>query len=148
MIYDRLNVASGFLGPKGVIYSSIDANERRSLEGAMDKVFGAENRVEEIIWVQNTTKAPCRILMPNYNFEIEMAARWKVGHRSFGTFVAERLFLVKKLRRRVIAVSGLKSYLSLLGSLRKLEQLLGPSTLSQVIMDGASKLFATVPIAP
>ncbi len=74
MIYDRLDMAKSFLGPKGVIYSSIDANERKALEGAMEKVFGAANRVEEIIWVQNTTKSQSPTYSNNHEY-VEVFAR-------------------------------------------------------------------------
>lgn len=74
MIYDRLGASHRFLSEKGVIYSSIDANERKGLEGAMQAVFGEDNRVEEIIWVQNTTKSQSPTYSNNHEY-IEVFAR-------------------------------------------------------------------------
>ena len=56
MIEDRLALAKGFLDPSGVLFASIDDNERPRLERLLTDTFGASNRVEELIWAQNTTK--------------------------------------------------------------------------------------------
>ena len=60
MMHDRLNVTATVLSENGVLYSSIDENESNHLEQLMSRVFGRNNRVEDIIWAQNTTdnKAP------------------------------------------------------------------------------------------
>lgn len=74
MIYDRLELAHGFLAKKGVLFASIDANERRNLESALEGVFKRENRVEEIVWVQNTTKNQSPTYSTNHEY-IEVYAR-------------------------------------------------------------------------
>lgn len=74
MIYDRLELAHGFLAPKGVLFASIDANERRNLESALENVFKRENRVEEIIWAQNTTKNQSPTYSTNHEY-VEVFAR-------------------------------------------------------------------------
>ncbi|MBV2264502.1 MAG: hypothetical protein KUL79_13245 [Thauera sp.] len=56
MMADRLALARPLLGPHGVLFASIDDKERLSLERLLADTFGAENRVEELIWAQNTTK--------------------------------------------------------------------------------------------
>ena len=74
MIYDRLELAHGFLAKKGVLFASIDANERRNLESALETVFKRENRVEEIIWAQNTTKNQSPTYSTNHEY-VEVFAR-------------------------------------------------------------------------
>ena len=74
MAQDRISAAYPFFGPKGVLYASIDANEQRGLQCAMENTFGAENRVEEIIWVQNSTKSQSPTYSNNHEY-IEVYAR-------------------------------------------------------------------------
>jgi adenine-specific DNA-methyltransferase len=74
MIQDRVTAAVPLLSPKGVLYASIDDKERRHLEHALDQAFGRENRVEEIIWVQNTTKNQSPTYSTNHEY-VEVYAR-------------------------------------------------------------------------
>lgn len=74
MIDERLRACYPLLSQKGVLFSSIDAGERNRLEHALDGVFGNSNRVEEIVWVQNTTKNQSPTYSTNHEF-IEVYAR-------------------------------------------------------------------------
>jgi len=74
MLQDRLAACHPLLAPKGVLFSSIDDKERRHLEFALDDVFGRENRVEEIIWVQNTTKNQSPTYSTNHEY-VEVYAK-------------------------------------------------------------------------
>ena len=74
MIEDRLILNRQLMTQNGVIYASIDANERVNLELIMSDVFGRNNRVEEIIWVQNTTKNQSPTYSTNHEY-IEVFAR-------------------------------------------------------------------------
>ena len=74
MIQDRVAAAVPLLGAKGVLYASIDDKERRHLEFALDSAFGRDNRVEEIIWVQNTTKNQSPTYSTNHEY-VEVYAR-------------------------------------------------------------------------
>lgn len=74
MLQDRLAAAYPLLCSKGVLFSSIDDKERRHLEFALDDVFGRGNRVEEIIWVQNTTKNQSPTYSTNHEY-VEVYAR-------------------------------------------------------------------------
>ncbi|MDZ4313771.1 MAG: site-specific DNA-methyltransferase [Azonexus sp.] len=56
MMEDRLVLAKEFLGPTGVLFASIDDKERLPLERLLGETFGTGNRVEELIWAQNSTK--------------------------------------------------------------------------------------------
>ena len=77
MIQDRVNATVPLLSQKGVLYASIDDKERRHLEFALDASFGRENRIEEIIWVQNTTKNQSPTYSTNHEY-VEVYARNKV----------------------------------------------------------------------
>lgn len=50
MIYTRLKVARDLLTDDGVIFISIDDNEEKNLRNICDEIFGAENRIETIVW--------------------------------------------------------------------------------------------------
>lgn len=50
MIYPRLKVARDLLTDDGVIFISIDDNEEKKLRNICDEIFGAENRIETIVW--------------------------------------------------------------------------------------------------
>jgi adenine-specific DNA-methyltransferase len=74
MLQDRLDLCHGLFEPKGVLFSSIDDKERRHLEFALDRTFDRGNRVEEIIWVQNTTKNQSPTYSTNHEY-VEVYAR-------------------------------------------------------------------------
>jgi len=74
MVQDRLELARGYLSSKGVIFASIDAVERGNLETTLNNTFGIENRVEELIWVQNTTKNRSPTYSTNHEY-VEVYAR-------------------------------------------------------------------------
>jgi adenine-specific DNA-methyltransferase len=63
LMHDRLHALKPLLPDNGAIFVSIDKAERTVLEHAMDAVFGAENRVEELIWSMNTNNSQ----VPNYS---------------------------------------------------------------------------------
>ena len=54
MMNDRLALSRQLLGQRGALFSSINEIERTNLELVLKQVFGAENRVEEIIWARDT----------------------------------------------------------------------------------------------
>ena len=76
MIRDRLGLAHPLLADDGVLFSSIDGIERQSLEEALNQCFGVENKVEEIIWVQNTTKNQSPTYSTNHEY-VEVYAKDK-----------------------------------------------------------------------
>jgi adenine-specific DNA-methyltransferase len=55
MIKDRLMAGHRLLEKLGVLFASIDENEQIGLSLALSSVFGRQNRVEELIWAQNST---------------------------------------------------------------------------------------------
>uniref|UniRef100_D5X2P0 site-specific DNA-methyltransferase (adenine-specific) n=1 Tax=Thiomonas intermedia (strain K12) TaxID=75379 RepID=D5X2P0_THIK1 len=74
MMADRLALAKPLLGTHGVLFASIDDKERLSLERLLADTFGAENRVEELIWAQNTTKNQSPTYSTNHEY-VEVFAR-------------------------------------------------------------------------
>lgn len=74
MMTDRLAMAKPFLGSHGVLFASIDDKERLSLERLLAETFGAENRVEELIWAQNSTKNQSPTYSTNHEY-VEVFAR-------------------------------------------------------------------------
>lgn len=68
MIRERLSAAYPLVSKDGVLFSSIDAIERANLEQALNQVFGENNRVEEIIWAQNTTKNQSPTYSTNHEY--------------------------------------------------------------------------------
>ena len=56
MMADRLQLAHALLNRDGVLFASSDDKERTQLETLLKETFGAGNRVEELIWAQNSTK--------------------------------------------------------------------------------------------
>lgn len=50
MMYPRLRLLREFLREDGVIAVSVDENEHRHLTLLMDELFGANNRIETLIW--------------------------------------------------------------------------------------------------
>lgn len=63
LMYDRLAALKSMLTIDGAIFVSIDKVERTLLEHMMNLVFGAENRIEELVWAMNTNKGQA----PNYS---------------------------------------------------------------------------------
>ncbi|MGE5481423.1 MAG: site-specific DNA-methyltransferase [Bacteroidota bacterium] len=63
MMHDRIDWLWRTLTRDGAIFVSIDKTERTVLEHILDGIFGAENRVEELIWAMNTNNSQ----VPNYS---------------------------------------------------------------------------------
>ncbi len=74
LMYDRLVALKPTLTMDGAIFVSIDKVERTVLEHAMDSVFGAENRVEELIWAMNTNNSQAPNYSTNHEY-VEVYAR-------------------------------------------------------------------------
>jgi adenine-specific DNA-methyltransferase len=66
MMQDRVALARELLRPDGLFFASIDAYERNHLNWLLDTVFGAANRVEELVWAQNTTHSQSPLYSTNH----------------------------------------------------------------------------------
>jgi adenine-specific DNA-methyltransferase len=74
MIHDRLKLAYPLLSKNGVLFASIDDKERTQLENQLKQIFGTGNRVEELIWAQNTNKNKSPTYSTNHEY-VEVFAR-------------------------------------------------------------------------
>ena len=74
MMADRLAMAKNFLNTHGVLFASIDDKERLTLERLLGETLGPENRVEELIWAQNSTKNQSPTYSNNHEY-VEVFAR-------------------------------------------------------------------------
>ena len=74
MMRDRLEHARFVLQRRGALFSNIDENERDSLQAVLDEVFGRPNRIEELIWAQNTTHSQSPLYSTNHEY-IEVYVR-------------------------------------------------------------------------
>ena len=86
MIEERLKAARPLLTSNGVLFSSIDAIERNNLECTLNSVFDKTNRVEELIWVQNTTKNQSPTYSTNHEYIEAYAKNISVAKAEFSMF--------------------------------------------------------------
>jgi adenine-specific DNA-methyltransferase len=68
MMRDRIALGRALLKNSGVFYSNIDDKERLSLELTLDNVFGNNNKIEELIWMQNTTNNQAPMYSTNHEY--------------------------------------------------------------------------------
>ncbi|MEX1669077.1 site-specific DNA-methyltransferase [Zhongshania guokunii] len=68
MMESRLALSSKMLSELGVIFTSINEIERSQLERALASVFGDCNRVEELIWVQDTVSNNAPAYSTNHEY--------------------------------------------------------------------------------
>lgn len=54
MIYPRLKLARNLLKDDGVIFVSIDDSEQVNLKKVCDEIFGADNFIEQFVWIKKT----------------------------------------------------------------------------------------------
>lgn len=74
MMDDKLTLIKSYMTEASACFISIDKTERDSLLGALDNVFGRENRVEELIWVQNTNDGRAKTFSTNHEY-VEVYSR-------------------------------------------------------------------------
>jgi adenine-specific DNA-methyltransferase len=86
MIQERIGLAHGFLAEKGVIFASIDSNERTNLSLSFERTFGLENRVEELIWVQNSNKNQSPTYSTNHEYVLSFARNLDACKADYGMF--------------------------------------------------------------
>ena len=75
MMYPRLRLAANLLRDDGVIFISIDDNEVHNLKKLCDEVFGEENFVSELIWINNERGRSIDKYISNTNDFILMYAK-------------------------------------------------------------------------
>lgn len=68
MMNDKLALIRPLMTNASACFVSIDKAERDSLVAAMDNAFGKENRVEELIWIQNTNDGRAKTFSTNHEY--------------------------------------------------------------------------------
>lgn len=76
MMHERFTAFNSLLSDTGVIFCSINEIQRAHLDWCMQSVFGAENRVEELIWARDTVSNNSPAYSTNHEY-IEVFARSK-----------------------------------------------------------------------
>jgi adenine-specific DNA-methyltransferase len=74
MIKDRLELARHLLTTNGVHFASINEIERATLDWQLRQVYGAANRIEEVIWVRDTMSNNSPTYSTNHEY-VEVFAR-------------------------------------------------------------------------
>ncbi len=74
LMRDRLDLLRRILKDDGAIFVSIDKHERTILEYAMDSIFGRDNKIEELIWTQNTNDGRSPTYSTNHEY-VEVYAK-------------------------------------------------------------------------
>ena len=74
MMENRLVKSRNLLAEDGVLFSSISEIERTQLEHALRSCFGPKNRIEELIWVQDTVSNNAPAYSTNHEY-IEVFAK-------------------------------------------------------------------------
>lgn len=99
MMNDRLSLARDMMATNGVFFSSINEIQRDELSALCGDVFGKQNRVEEIIWVQDTVSNNSPAYSTNHEY-VEVFAKDRAAAES-----TEGMF--KEIRAGYLEVSEL-----------------------------------------
>jgi adenine-specific DNA-methyltransferase len=74
LMHNRTEKLHKLLNNNGAIFVSIDKVERTPLEHLLDTIFGKNNRIEELIWVQNTNDGKSPTYSTNHEY-VEVYAK-------------------------------------------------------------------------
>ena len=80
MIYPRLKVARDFLAEDGVIFISIDDNEKENLSKICDEIFGEDNFIASFPWRKRTAKT-------DVPFGISQDHEWIIAYARSASFI-------------------------------------------------------------
>lgn len=80
MIYPRLKVARDFLTDDGVIFISIDDNEKENLSKICDEIFGEDNFIASFPWRKRTAKT-------DVPFGISQDHEWIIAYARSASFI-------------------------------------------------------------
>lgn len=86
MMNDRLALVQKTMTPASACYVSIDKNERDSLVGVMNQAFGEYNKVEELIWIQNTNDGRAKTFSTNHEYIEVYAKDIKAAEEDYSLF--------------------------------------------------------------
>ena len=80
MIYPRLKVARDFLAEDGVVFISIDDNEKENLSKICDEIFGEDNFIASFPWRKRTAKT-------DVPFGISQDHEWIIAYARSASFI-------------------------------------------------------------
>lgn len=86
MMENRLRKIRNLMKENSACFVSIDKTERDSLLAAMDAVFGDENRVSELIWIQNTNDGRAKTFSTNHEYVEVYAKSLEITESDFNMF--------------------------------------------------------------
>ena len=86
MMYDRLGQLWRTLTKDGAIFVSIDKTERMVVQHVLDETFGADNRVEELIWAMNTNNSQAPNYSTNHEYVLVFAKHRPTAELDRGMF--------------------------------------------------------------
>src|ERR1700681_4040916 len=86
MMYDRLELLWRALAKDGAIFVSIDKTERTIVQHVLDEIFGADNRVEELIWAMNTNNSQAPNYSTNHEYVLVYAKHRPTAEKDRGMF--------------------------------------------------------------
>lgn len=127
MMYDRLQGLWHLLSENGAIFVSIDKTERTVVEHALDEIFGAHNRIEELIWVMNTNNSQAPAYSTNHEYVLVYARDRKAAESDRSMFrepkpgCEEVLALLNKLNPDYPPIETIESELKKLFEQHKIE---------------------------
>lgn len=122
LMRDRLKELSHLMSEDSAIFVSIDKAERQMLEHNLDAVFGQENKVEELIWIQNTNDGRSPTYSTNHEYVEVYAKNKPVVEADFNMFrepkpgLEEVMKLVRSLSSSYPSIKNIEASLSKLYS--------------------------------
>lgn len=125
LMRDRIGELSNFMSEDSAIFVSIDKAERTMLEHNLDSVFGKENKVEELIWIQNTNDGRSPTYSTNHEY-VEVYSKKKAAvEADFNMFrepkpgLEEVMHLIKELNPNYPSISDIQTKIRALYSAHK-----------------------------
>ena len=115
MMSERLELAWRSLQQEGAFFSHFDENERDTLRTVLDCTFGRNNRIQELIWAQNTTHSQSPLYSTNHEY-IEVYVRDRISAERAPTMFrepkpgfAETMALVDELNPRYSPIAEVEA---------------------------------------
>jgi adenine-specific DNA-methyltransferase len=127
LMRDRLGLLRRILRNDGAIFVSIDKHERSILEYVMDSIFGRENKIEELIWTQNTNDGRSPTYSTNHEYVEVYAKKREAVENDQKMFrepkpgYAEVMALIGKLNPQYPSVADVQGAISYLYEQHKTE---------------------------
>jgi len=127
LMENRIEKLYDCMSQDGAIFVSIDKVERTQLEQVLDKTYGVDNKVEELIWVQNTNDGRAPTYSTNHEY-VEVYAKSKAAvEADYGMFrepkpgYEEVMAIVQELNPKYPSISQIENAIRALYARHKAE---------------------------